>query len=1405
MLKLEGIVGIRLTDTVTGEVIEREQKNTFTVASLYRWLSGIGMGNLIMISTDKTPNNKFDIPIRYDNVYTHGYTSSGVTSPLWTEPTTTEPGQVLLTQRFDAPGSTRNIWSIIIIEKTTYFYSDQAGTLYETSSGNSRCRLDANSNPPDSTYLDSACCARVLLDTVCTQSTTQVLDVYYRIKFYIPPNLADNGIHPGFAYYASRKIANVSAPYLDYVQTSWSGDWPASAQSHPGLKFSKPFFPYGGSSNDDDSYNYYSATYIPHNSWHSTWGSPIGITPFSSSVDFRLYKRTMSYSMGLNDNVGRILGTMTYGSNWGGRGSTAAWHSVLPKNPNPNLKMQPVHNHSSGSNIPFIDVDNLAVGQGSMVLDGTNWVNKDYPEMYRVQICESGEPDGAARYSLFKRNHFGFNGNSYVNRTEHLGWFTSKPNGMFEKNHGQVEHLTITTGNSYNSDLAFGWNGKKYDYTSIVTSDKTGVQWTSCIRPESIAWDATSTPSLPVTYVSQFDISGTKILVGCRNTGIYIIDKELNTVNKLLVPGVVDKCYGVGFGYGNSIWAVMDGGIARSDDNGSTWTVYNESSTPSFTFSGISNSNWSTVAYMRIDKSATDFKMLLVRSWSTSVLQTTSMAWWSLTTTATAGYSNTATQYMRENKHFCDVSDKGWFVSVMDSGTRLRGLTFNSNATIDMTVDFKNYMGNISFDILPTGDEILWFLYGNSASSFYGNIAVRAIRRTNSHLVNFETMNEYEGSFHKIKYFSYRHIYLGKGIFTFTTYADGDKTTGTYPRQQHIQNLVSNYWSNLPKGGSHGKVFWDEYRWTGTEWSKNWHAPLIDSSGNANHGERKLMVQESHRFYGDTPTGTNDGYSTHVLAPNVATSLTTTELTWAATVKSTQTTGWSVLFELHTSGFPFLIGWNTDTANTFGIWTNVKTEFGVHPTDGLDHRLVITVNGTTVKAYIDGVQFGTTKTITGIPTSTATRCALGASTHGGYVQQNFNGYMTNVQVWDKEWLSTDAVYDFANQSGLVSDQAANPITTGNLKAWYKLTEPLIESKVCHTTSEPIIEGINLAFTPGSVGTSFNKSDFYTFGAVNGTWKDNATTYSGNYSIYITGQVRDCVDVELSGVVQVLPAITVPTVVTNWRHQDFAPLPDINTSTGVVTFHGEKTGVVSNTVFYGDFDVSFTNIQVSGLPGKLEFEFGVGTPATSETICWNYRDFMYHIFETASGNFGVYHPGTYTEPASGTLLINTGYGATAGTRLITDVFRFRKVGTTVTLFLNGTTISTTTLAYKTSYSPKMRVTSMTSGASITSPICTITSAAASQPLVMLGSQANKTGMFDPEFMNIDIGTSANCVRDISLNGVPIANLTRTWDYTPMIALPVINEAVTISDGMLVFNVADIGKTVTVTYDYLRFPA
>lgn len=230
----------------------------------------------------------------------------------------------------------------------------------------------------------------------------------------------------------------------------------------------------------------------------------------------------------------------------------------------PHKPVQVIHNHSSSAISPFLDVNHLATGTGSLAFDATNWdLNTPFCDWYYINIEKGGET-GTAQYTYSKRVGItGFSStDTYMSASSNaIPWLT-------DANKPQLKFLdrTIDAWITYPWVTAYESNG-----VSILNLD-TGAYRT---------WSATSETNIQAfTMIWQIttDELG-NIWVADRVQGLYKITDPVNTGVITKIPtssGIPSNggCYGVCEGYNGKIWAAFDGGICVTDDKGASWTVY---------------------------------------------------------------------------------------------------------------------------------------------------------------------------------------------------------------------------------------------------------------------------------------------------------------------------------------------------------------------------------------------------------------------------------------------------------------------------------------------------------------------------------------------------------------------------------------------------------------------------------------------------------------------------------------------------------------------------------------------------------------------------------------------------------------------------------------------------------------
>lgn len=787
---IKGLVELRLVNADTLEIEQTiTQENTVTqhlrsqmVVHGYTYnRSGLyPVGKYVVISEDDN-ESKYDFWHVRNPIY--GFVAVGETDVQTFDSTLTTPTYTEFRYRFNPPsaGTTRNV-NTVGIATTTAVFSDNT--------------------VPVTAY--------VKLTSPCVQTDTQLLDVVYRIHWLQEP-LNINGLN------TSDYLHNIRVRNLVH---GGSGDYmvPTNIAHSPLVN-----------SNDVTSAAN-GLTFVTTNGADEVLFSSTGTTTTQTNVsNYPLMKRLLTGSATTSADVGKIYGSEYYTSSTATVATNAVfgWKNITPPT---GYYIQPIHGHAASTftaalPTPFLDASQ-PTGTGKLVGGGV-WSNPDYPELYLIKMTASGNV-GTATYQFWKRNHIGFNGTKYNCRHAQIGSLSSRylPTGAndpvqfppLKGSHGVLTHYNIAS-------PASGGEGIKhvaYDYTRVVTVDNTGITLLHLPTSIGVNYDATTTPSLPVTLIKQVSVNKSTgdIWVACANTGLWKINVPGNTVTHITVAthGVPsDTCYGVDIGRSGSIWAVFNGGIASSTDGGTTWTTYNSGTVPTFNFTGVSDGNWSTVNYIKVDPTDIDDKMLLVRHPSATG---SAAVWWSRASATATGYTPSWSPLAtaRANPGYIDVSDNNSFWVAVVPGNAPIKLTYGTASTITSITTTATYVPGVAFEKGPSGQDCFIRVAGTSSPFTV------VLHDVNVTAVVTQTVNT-GGSFVSSSPYNPVALYMGKGLMATVRYAGTPSTTG------YGWTLAQILDSDNPMTGPFSYLMWDKYGWNGTSWELN-HAgsKLVHSS-----------------------------------------------------------------------------------------------------------------------------------------------------------------------------------------------------------------------------------------------------------------------------------------------------------------------------------------------------------------------------------------------------------------------------------------------------------------------------------------------------------------------------------------------------------------------------------------------
>lgn len=793
-MDIKGSVEIRLINKDTLEVEQViKQDNTITNylrdrIAVYAGSSYGGnyiTGGEIVISDDANDS----VP---DFWWVHrpvwGYTPAGVTQPQAIQYTDVSPSYLQWVKRFDppSPGTTRTINMV----GQTHLAS---GSLEATSN-----RIAVN--------------AYVKLNTPVVQSDTQLVDVFYRIQWVWNP-AKNSGFNndPFSGWYNAYYLLNADM-----------GAWPYHIVHSP---FPTPYTPDSGVQRSSimpgvsSAYLGYDPTYRGSGSVTSSYGY-FGYAGYS----YPLFKRYGIAQGSTSAQVGQIVSSEFYITQ---KSNGQSWKNVVP----PYGDIQPVYSHAAetfASTTPNPFLDSMpATGSGTVQLSGT-WTNPDYPELYLIKMT-SGGAVGVSTYQMWKRNHTGFALTTYKPRPGVVvpvgTWYmtTNTPNVALRNplgSHGLINHYQADTKISGVVDQV-GISADVYSYTTIVTSDNTGVTVYNIPKHEHKNFDATTTPALPVTRARQVSVNKAAgdVWVACRDTGLWKINVPGNTVTHITVVthGVPsEQCYGVDVGRNGSVWAMFNGGLASSTDGGTSWTTYNSGTTPAFNYVGISDGNWDSVAYIKVDPAHLDDQMMIVRRVDTTVNTTIGGVWWSRgSATAVAITSSSGGQWdnARLNTTRLEVSDNDSFwVLAGNTSYATKKLTYGSTSSVGTSIGTNNvYLSTVAFEKGPAGQDCYIHVAGSSTShtiTLYDKALTQVVPTFTPLTTGDQT---------PVNNYATRALYLGKGMFCITA------CESSSPQADNVTTLVVGILPDTSNSmvGPMSYLIWDKYGWNGTNWELN--------------------------------------------------------------------------------------------------------------------------------------------------------------------------------------------------------------------------------------------------------------------------------------------------------------------------------------------------------------------------------------------------------------------------------------------------------------------------------------------------------------------------------------------------------------------------------------------------------
>lgn len=451
----------------------------------------------------------------------------------------------------------------------------------------------------------------LMVEPVCTQSTTEFIDVVYNLEivkgnsYFFGNQFPKDWVH----YYVNSNVFNMHSVRCSYCNL------PQNITQTNGYEFLNV--------RELSYFSNYDSTLVSQNNHPPLkHGKYINLSPATSNNTS-------------NNALGFVINTLFLGE-----GTTPDNTNTYPYywETNPSIGTSPFQskfNKKPDALYPFWEPTDTPNASGDIIFSGTWNPSTRFPEIMKILIVNGGSI-GTATYRIQVKKFVrlcAYTDNSAVNSNNGNTWDMSRGDSVPFLNPGKPHPRHH--GTALSSPKA-AWKDER-----IVMYDMNGITILNLYDGSFQTWDSISTPALNVTAICQCEPvpSDNLIYVACRATGLYVINTAANTVVRLNP----DPCYGVCEGGSGKVYAVFEGRISSSD----SWT------TPlSLVSAGITTGNtpdamvpsWSRVRYIKANPWDTTDKLAIIITKNTGATQIYGngntingyVIWWSPTLGSTA-------------------------------------------------------------------------------------------------------------------------------------------------------------------------------------------------------------------------------------------------------------------------------------------------------------------------------------------------------------------------------------------------------------------------------------------------------------------------------------------------------------------------------------------------------------------------------------------------------------------------------------------------------------------------------------------------------------------------------------------------------------------------------------------------
>ena len=461
-------------------------------------------------------------------------------------------------QRFDAPAADRDIYFVGLTNMTAGQETTYGGSIF----------------------------AGVYLDLPCTQTTSQILDVYYRLQ--IPYNVPTEAtLATDFSFNEAEAMNWACLLFGEGYKLVESGAPAFTAQS----RVNPRKMPYN-----------HALVANAERFMTATWNTPVPDTEF--------YRQELNYAVTITDSIGYNIGQLNL------RGYDAATRGMFQESgyimnaveSGTLTPIQGIYGHSSASVIPFYDSGNAQSGFATMTIDGSGYLDPDFHKHLRINVKTAGGI-GIGEYNFQYRNMIHFNGNTYENLGDMIhAWNCYNQDNYLRGFKFSMSHPNdqVTTYDYRKAPAVI-----KYSNKEVAMLNETELCIADLQTFEGQTYDIGSIPTLFLSKAAQFFVNSSTqdIWIADRSNGLYKVSMGPYAVANYKdgTTGLdgATGCYGVAEGYNGRIFAYFDGttpGLYYTDDDGVNWTLSN------FSHASIT-ADPTVVRFVKADKAHTDYQV----------------------------------------------------------------------------------------------------------------------------------------------------------------------------------------------------------------------------------------------------------------------------------------------------------------------------------------------------------------------------------------------------------------------------------------------------------------------------------------------------------------------------------------------------------------------------------------------------------------------------------------------------------------------------------------------------------------------------------------------------------------------------------------------------------------------------